>query len=103
MLRLFHRNKKYSVEELNKINEENWKKIDPAEIESESSILKEIQLLREANVDEDEIEQFMLSHGLEGKNTDEKGNSCWVCGHCSHKIKFKTREDYIAHHFRVHS
>ena len=95
--------KKYTVEELNKINESRWEKLDPAESDPEFMFLKEIQSLREENVDEDEIEQIMLSHVFEGKNTDKNGNSYWVCGHCAHIIKFKTREDYITHHFRAHS
>ena len=95
--------KQYSVKELNKINELRWKENNPVEKEFQNKIQAEIKALRESNVDEDEIEQVMLSHGFEGKNIDENGKSYWVCGNCSPKIKFNTREDYINHHFQVHS
>lgn len=101
-MRLFRRKKNYSIDDLNKINQERWKNIDVAEQYRKSQILQEIQSLRDANVDEDVIEQYMLSHGLEGKNVDENGKEYWLCGHCSSIIKFNTREEYISHHFRVH-
>jgi len=95
--------KGYSVEELNKINESKWKKNNPIDKEFQKEIHAKIQALRDANADDNEIEQLMLSHGFEGKNIDENGKSYWVCGNCSPKIKFNTREDYINHHFQVHS
>jgi hypothetical protein len=99
---LFHKNKHYSIDELNKINQERWKKEDPAESEEKSIVLNELKALKDSNVDDDIVEQFMLSHGFEGKNTDDTGNEYWLCGHCSNIVKFKTREEYITHHFRVH-
>ncbi len=93
--------KGYSVEELNKINELRWKKNNPVEKEFQKQIQEEIQALRKANGDEDKMEQIMLNHGFKGKNIDENGEPYWVCSHCSDK--FNTREDYITHHFQVHS
>ena len=79
--------KQYSVKELNKINELRWKENNPVEKEFQNKIQAEIKALRESNVDEEEIEQVMLSQGCEGKNIDENGKPYWVCGHCSHKGK----------------
>ena len=95
--------KGYSIEELNKINESKWKNNNPVEKEFQKQIREEIQALREAKGDEDKMEQIMLNHGFKGKNIDENGEPYWVCSHCSDKVKFKTREDYITHHFQVHS
>ena len=64
---------------------------------------KKIRDCREAGVDEYDIEQMILSHSNEGRNVDKKGYEFWVCSHCMANIKFKTREEYVAHHQRVHS
>ena len=95
--------KEYSVEELNKINQKRWETNNPVEKEFQKEIKAEIQALRDANVDDDKIEQVMLNHGLEGKNIDENGEEYWICHRCSREIKFYTREDYISHYFEFHS
>ena len=88
--------RKHTVEELNRINQERWAKSDPVE----EDIIDFKIFLKRTGVDDSIIEDILSRHH-DGKNIDEKGNEYWVCG-CS-SFKFSTKEEYIMHHYRVHS
>ena len=93
-----------SIEEQNRKNEQTWKKLGIStreEIEM-TNILNEAKLLRESNVDEDFIKDWLYSNLPEGK-VKLDGKFVWVCRSCETGRKFDTKDDYIAHQMRVHS
>ena len=102
------RKNKRTIEEQNRHNEETWKTHTikrehiPEEMEDWKKYQKEmLELYKKAGVDEEYVENFLLSD--EGKNVMDDGTIFWVCSHCTGIVKFNSKEDYVSHHFRVHT
>jgi len=90
-------------EEYQKKIEKYWEEYGDPAVQEENEYKKSyLQFLRECNVDESDIKLIMNRYVDEGKNVDEDGNEFWLCEHCGGNLRFKTREEYMQHHYRVH-
>ena len=89
------RNKnKRTIEEQNKVNREYWKKNNVVKDDIE-------KLMKEFGISEEDMIKY-IAISDEGKNISNEGKEYWICNHCIRVVRFTSRDDYIAHHFREH-
>ena len=80
--------------EYDKLKKNLKKESDDAHLHRE--VYDMVKIMREAQVDEYEIQTYILTNLDEGENTFD-GETFWVCRMCSYGKKLDSREAFIAH------
>lgn len=99
---IFRRKNKRTIEEQNKENEKNWGKMGLSAENSEfDSIRMEAKRLRDSNVDEEYIQNWIINQLPEGR-IKLNGKRIWICRSCENARKFESKEEYMSHQMSNH-